>query len=1541
VTDIRCLWTPLPSHVFPDGRLRLSVYVSPRPPAAGVVGDYQALIDWPSALSGAEFAISVDNGPTFTATPGQELDSGLWARLFPDELPIKAFEFEDHSLKNFHVFPVRPVLWFIEETYAALAAEAGLDHPSIDDPGAPLRPFADLAGITSVIRDLPSFWTELQGGEPLQGEPEGPQPRGQVLIDDFKAGTVAQDFMQGYRFYYRPGNRPEQHPKEFEEPYAPKPKREDFDFARTIAMLGDFPRLLRRLGLIVDLAIEGSVTDEGVVRVEPPELDGVSPVTKPLGTRFEHHDHYFWSKPADHLRMAKGMLRLSPEWFDLFQIDVDGALMKIVDFADTLSRLRDPNRRSEGTPGEAPVPTLRDGGLAVSRWGRGEQLLQDLATHRDTNLKIEKDHEVVFDTEDLIRGYRVDVWDADGPKGPRWYSLHQRRNEHTITAGGGEIVDEDEGFLKGTSATSEREDHPSASKDLYLHETMFGWEGWSLSAPRPGTRIVEHGEGDGGGDVSRFDPAADNPLPIRTTTAVGERSLPRLRFGHTYRMRARLVDLAGNSLDFAPGDFSDPNDDLASPERRYLRYEPIPSPTVLRRHLDTEGESLEDLVIRSNGGTTPADYATSPAVVAALAASTLKHEYREDSQRHLAPPKTSQLMAELHGRFDAAFGDAAPGDTDAALRIALREEGSFLDHEVVDPSSGNLIPQPGIEIHPSMAPWPTQGDDLGSDHVLLFTDDSVILPYLPDPLAIGVALTGYDLAGAEILHVEAPFPGSWPDLHPFRVRVSETTGTQPTASFTGGVLEVRLPKSHVVRARLSSIFAKDDLDLFAVWNLIDAPSADLEQRVLEGRHWMLTPFRWLTFTHAVQQPLKEPSFAAVQAEARPVGATSATFVGPIACHAKSTGRLDVMAAWHEDVDLLTDKRPRWEAEGTAVVKEARAFGFDIDPAEDAAPVTIVRHVQDGWRWCRRCEGLFFGGDPTKGACPAAQGAPHTDDASGNYVLAHNDPSAPGQPDWRWCSKCQGLFFGGNPTPGACPATPGQPHLSTGSGNYTLIHQDPTAPGQDGWRWCSNCQGLAWGADEAGACPAGGVHDHGGSGVYTLRTVVTAPQDRISRHEFGDTKYRRVEYRTIATTRFREYLPPTLGADDATVLQRQEPTIKLRDILSSARPAAPDVVSIVPTFQWQTSETGGTTVHTRRGNGVRVYVRRPWFSSGDGEQLGVVLRNPVERVFQEQPRPVLSHTRVDRAHGYANLVTAAPVTSRAGGAFERVEAAPAADVQPLAEMEAVVTPVEESLVIPSVSIAALVHDPLGGYVTTWGSDPVWRSANPTESPSAFGFPAHVSFGANLTLQELPSGYQVAVAGHAVQYREDRQLWFCDVDVDMGDAYFPFVRLALARYQPKSVDDAHLSRVVMTDFIQLTPDRTASMTMEDGSAEVMLEGVFGQNWFGFFKPFALEQPDPSTSVWARLEVNEDPINADLSWRAASDPVELTPTDLNGFRATWSAHLPIPQGAVGAGTHRILITETERYRRDEEPDDPVFASGKHTYTRERIVFADTFEL
>ena len=47
--------------------------------------------------------------------------------------------------------------------------------------------------------------------------------------------------------------------------------------------------------------------------------------------------------------------------------------------------------------------------------------------------------------------------------------------------------------------------------------------------------------------------------------------------------------------------------------------------------------------------------------------------------------------------------------------------------------------------------------------------------------------------------------------------------------------------------------------------------------------------------------------------------------------------------------------------------------------------------------------------------------------------------------------------------------------------------------------------------------------------------------------------------------------------------------------------------MVPTFRWErgASASGGLQ-SIRYGNGLRVYLDRPWFSSGDGELLGVVV-----------------------------------------------------------------------------------------------------------------------------------------------------------------------------------------------------------------------------------------------------------------------------------------------------------------------------------------------
>jgi matrixin/putative peptidoglycan binding protein len=152
----------------------------------------------------------------------------------------------------------------------------------------------------------------------------------------------------------------------------------------------------------------------------------------------------------------------------------------------------------------------------------------------------------------------------------------------------------------------------------------------------------------------------------------------------------------------------------------------------------------------------------------------------------------------------------------------------------------------------------------------------------------------------------------------------------------------------------------------------------------------------------------------------------------------------------------------------------------LTPDDMAGAQSLYPH-QGNWRWCHKCQGLFFTENPGP-RCPA--GGPHENVGSGLYILAHNLPATTGwQGNWRWCPKCQGLFFGGNAGP-VCPT--GGAHDKTGSGNYSLLNAAGASPGQQAdWRWCRKCQGLFFGGNPGSRCPAGGAHVKLGSGNYSL------------------------------------------------------------------------------------------------------------------------------------------------------------------------------------------------------------------------------------------------------------------------------------------------------------------------------------------------------------------------------------------------------------------------------------------------------------------------
>ena len=70
------------------------------------------------------------------------------------------------------------------------------------------------------------------------------------------------------------------------------------------------------------------------------------------------------------------------------------------------------------------------------------------------------------------------------------------------------------------------------------------------------------------------------------------------------------------------------------------------------------------------------------------------------------------------------------------------------------------------------------------------------------------------------------------------------------------------------------------------------------------------------------------------------------------------------------------------------------------------------------------------------------------------------------------------------TAGACSG--GGLHDHTGSGEYTVPEAASKINGQHGWRWCSKCQTLGYSLNASpGACPGGGLHDYSSSSEYVL------------------------------------------------------------------------------------------------------------------------------------------------------------------------------------------------------------------------------------------------------------------------------------------------------------------------------------------------------------------------------------------------------------------------------------------------------------------------
>jgi hypothetical protein len=420
----------------------------------------------------------------------------------------------------------------------------------------------------------------------------------------------------------------------------------------------------------------------------------------------------------------------------------------------------------------------------------------------------------------------------------------------------------------------------------------------------------------------------------------------------------------------------------------------------------------------------------------------------------------------------------------------------------------------------------------------------------------------------------------------------------------------------------------------------------------------------------------------------------------------------------------------------------------------------------------------------------------------------------------------------------------------------------------------------------------------------------------TKHEFHDTKFRRVTYQVVATTRFREYFPDTITSVLANITQVSD---KLTiDVPASARPAAPKVLYVLPTFGW--SQTGNGR---KRRVGLRIYLDRPWYSSGDGELLGVVVAHKPFPPQDQQP-----DLRGSDRSGHRQASTRRVVSD------------------------------------PIVEPPEPVSEKSAPFITQWGTDPVSVGASMT---SAFTPLPEQFLNANKVLEPNvwtaegdapgdPIGF--AVVGFDVQFdppdpsnpmlpadpnrHPHNGRWFCDIEIDTDGAYFPFLRLALVRFQPHGNPresafelplDLRVSRVVLADFVQLAPGRSVTVTFDPNDTTRLTVSVSGPSYQENSQSDNVGRPTPRMVVSVQADFGDTGLPL---WIPMGDTALSRDTSQGIVNTLWSGQVVLPF-VQGTRPMRLVIREFEPLPADDSNRDDISINR----FVDRLVYADVFEL
>lgn len=317
-------------------------------------------------------------------------------------------------------------------------------------------------------------------------------------------------------------------------------------------------------------------------------------------------------------------------------------------------------------------------------------------------------------------------------------------------------------------------------------------------------------------------------------------------------------------------------------------------------------------------------------------------------------------------------------------------------------------------------------------------------------------------------------------------------------------------------------------------------------------------------------------------------------------------------------------------------------------------------------------------------------------------------------------------------------------------------------------------------------------------------MLYSPKDRsrpVLKMEFNDTRHHRVRLEISGSSRFADWFPKWAPEKFES---KQEVPLTV-DVSSSKRPPPPRPLYLVPLFETRQQQKGNQFIAESIMVGYRLWLDPPVFESGNHPHLAVVC-------LPKDPTPALPESTAHADGQLTPLVNGIP-----------------REIEP--------------------------------YISRIGNDPMWPgskayewlSMNFFDAPvrrAGLRFPGQAS---DASAAAVESQQQVAIAAFPIaakDYLADHGQYAIDVmlarqplaDNPRDAPYLPFVRLALAIYQPYSLQGVELSPIVVADMVQINPSRQLTCTPDaftKGRYRLVLAG-FGHPEFLANTPDAPDKP-----------------------------------------------------------------------------------------------------